>query len=827
MPSLTRVEAQQRAEIITVRTTEVVLDLTRQSRAEREFGSVTTIRFDARPGAETFLDFKGVRLHSVRLNGRELDRSSWQNDRIPLTDLAADNSVVVDGVMAYSNDGEGLHRHVDPADDKVYLYAMSFLDAGPRWFACFDQPDLKSRYSFRIAAPTDWTVHGNGPAEQVAPGEWMITPPQPLSTYFVTLIAGPYASLYTEHDGIGLGIHVRASLGDALRREAGDIFEVTGQAFDYYHRIFGVRYPFGEYHQAFVPDFNAGAMENPGCVTFRDSFIYRSRATRAERAGRAGVIAHEMAHQWFGDLVTMRWWDDLWLNESFAEYMAHRCCTEATSYPLWTEFGISRKAWGYVVDQSDATHPIAGNGAEDAQTALQNFDGISYAKGAAALRQLAGYLGDDVFLAGLRRHFDRYAFGNADFAELVASWSAAGGSNLEDWTKQWLLTAGVDTLRYGDGQLVRRPPADRPADRSHAIRLAGVTAEGNLVGEQPVVVAGETVSYRRPEDAVAVIPDAHDETWAKVRFDAQDWRRLKTLVSRITESGSRVVFWNSVRDQVRDAELDPREALALIGDQLADEPEDVVVNIMLQTAYRSLAGPYAPIGERAARLAEVWALADQILRTAPPGSDRQLIAFRSAIAASSDPDRLDAWRRGDDLPAGIVLDPDLTWAIVTRLCFLADRPEVIDQTLSADRSAAARVNAARARAALPSAEAKQRAYELLTKPAELSAYELYATAEAMFGDSAEQVELTRPYALTFFADMAATAGFRSGWVLGRVPTLGFPLPVTEPAVLAAAESVVAAPDTSPVIRRVLTEDVDQLRRALRSLQRFGSAADQR
>ncbi|MBO0810805.1 MAG: aminopeptidase N [Microlunatus sp.] len=838
MPSLTRVEAQQRASSITVRSTDVALDLSgRQGGGEREFGSVTTIRFDARDGAETFLDFKGVRLNSATLNGRDLDPAGWQDERIPLTGLAADNTVVIDGVMAYSSDGEGLHRHVDPADGNVYLYAMSFLDAGPRWFACFDQPDLKSLYSFEIIAPEHWTIHGNGPAiksaEPVEPAggpstgsttlaHWTITPPQPLSSYFVTLIAGPYASLDSTHDGIPLGIHVRASLGEALQREAENIFEVTGQAFDYYHRIFGVRYPFGEYHQAFVPDFNAGAMENPGCVTFRDSFIYRSRATRSQRAGRAGVIAHEMAHQWFGDLVTMRWWDDLWLNESFAEYMAHRCCTEATEYPLWTEFGISRKAWGYVVDQSDATHPIAGNGAADAQTALQNFDGISYAKGAATLRQLAGYLGDDVFLAGLRRHFDVHAFGNADFAELVDSWTAAGGQDLANWTKQWLLTAGIDILTFTDGRLIRTAPADRPADRSHAVRIAGVTAGGDLTGEQPVIVAGEPVGYQRPDDAVAVIPDAYDDTWSKLRFEPADWQALHGLVSSIREPGSRVVVWNSLRDQLRDAELDPLDALTMIIGQLADEPDDVVLNVILQTARRSLAGPYSPIAERAGRLAQVSALADRILQAAEPGSDRQLVAFRNAIPASSDLDRLNCWRLGRSLPPGIALDPDLTWAIVTRICFLSDRPEIIEETLAGDRSADAQVNAARARAALPTAAAKQQAYQLLTNPTELSAYQLYATAEALFGDSAEQVELTRPYALSFFADMAATAGFRSGWALGRIPTLGFPLAVTEPAVLAAAEVVLADETTSPVIRRVLTEDVDQLRRALRSLHRYSA-----
>ena len=262
---------------------------------------------------------------------------------------------------------------------------MSFLNAAPRWFACFDQPDLKSGYEMTVHAPPEWTVLGNGPSTCAVPGQWRIVPTAPLSTYFVTLVAGPYASVFDQHSvnglDIRLGLHVRASLARQLQDEAADLLEVTRASFDYYHRVFGVDYPFGEYHQAFVPDFNAGAMENPGCVTLRDQFIYRSRATAAERASRAGVVAHEMAHMWFGDLVTMRWWDDLWLNESFAEYVAHRCCTEATRYELWTEFGIVRKDWGAVADQAPSTHPVAGNGADDAISALQDFDGISYAKG--------------------------------------------------------------------------------------------------------------------------------------------------------------------------------------------------------------------------------------------------------------------------------------------------------------------------------------------------------------------------------------------------------------------------------------------------------------
>ncbi|QDP97856.1 aminopeptidase N [Microlunatus elymi] len=837
MPSLSQVEARQRAELITVRNTRITLDLGDQhGSGESEFGSISTVDFDATPGAQTFLDFKGVRLNRVTLNGRPIDTSAWSDERIALTDLQSTNTVVVDGVMAYSSDGEGLHRHVDPADGKIYLYAMSFLDAAPRWFACFDQPDLKSLYSLEVLAPADWTIHGNGPAvKDPSTGSgpltrWTITPQQPLSTYFVTLIAGPYASIYSEHDGIPYGIHVRASLGDALQREADDIFTVTGQCFDYYHRIFGVRYPFGEYHQAFVPDFNAGAMENPGCVTFRDSFIYRSRATRAERASRAGVIAHEMAHQWFGDLVTMAWWDDLWLNESFAEYMAHRCCTEATDYPLMTEFGIVRKAWGYVVDQSDATHPVAGNGAVDAATALQNFDGISYAKGAAVLLQLASYLGDDVFLTGLRQYFDDHRFGNAEFAQLVACWDAAGGVDLDRWTKEWLLTAGLDTVQIcsladGSRELVRTPPEQRPAQRLHAVAVAAVGDDGALITADRAVVGDLGQPVQRPDGAVAMVPDAHDETWAKIRFESADWSALTARLSRISDPRTRVVIFNSLRDQVRDAELDPQQALQVIIDNLGSESEDVIAASMLTFAQRTLAGAFAPVAQRASRLASVHRLADEMLAAAEPGSDRQLIAFRAAITSQVDQDQLDAWRREQQLPEGIELDPELRWAVVTRLCSLADRPEIIDETLRVDTSAAAQVNAARARAALPTAAAKQAAYRLLTEPSDLSAYELYATAEAMFGYSAEQVALTRAYALRFFDDIAGTAEFRSGWVLGKVPSLAFPMAITEPEVLARADRLRTSIEAPPVIARVMAEETDPLRRALASVQRFATSAN--
>ncbi len=391
MRSLTLTEARERSSLITVNSYAVALDL---DRGAELFGSRGTVTFTcAAPGADSWADLKASEIESITLNGAALDPATVVQGRLPLPGLDADNELVVVATMAYSHDGQGLHRATDPADDQDYVYGHLFLDAAPSVFACFDQPDLKAPYDVTVRAPQDWIVLGNGAATQTAPGEWTLATTKPLATYFVTVCAGPYVSVRDEHDGIPLGLHARASLQGPLERHAAEMFDVTKRSFDYFHDLFGIRYPFGEYHQVFVPEFNAGAMENPGCVTFRDQYLFRGAATRDELLSRANTISHEMSHMWFGDLVTMQWWDDLWLNESFAEYMSHRALVAATEYTdAWVDSSIVRKVWGYGAERSPSTHPVAGVEALDAQSALQNFDGISYAKGAAALRQLIAYV---------------------------------------------------------------------------------------------------------------------------------------------------------------------------------------------------------------------------------------------------------------------------------------------------------------------------------------------------------------------------------------------------------------------------------------------------
>ncbi len=441
---LRRTEAEQRAGQITVGTVSIEIDVTEPS--ADTFYSRTTINFTS-TGPESFVEFRGRELITASLNGEQVDPRAWRDGRIALRDLQPQNALTVEGRMAYAHDGEGLSRHRGPRGrpDLPVRHVVPGRGAALVRLLRPARPQGPGR-SCGSGRPTAGPCSATGPAGQLADGRWSITPTGPLPSYLITVVAGPYASVLDEHDGIPLGLHVRASLAEPLRAEAADLFQVTKDSFDYYHSRFARRYPFGEYHQAFVPDFNGGAMENPGCVTLRDTYIFRSRATRSERARRAGVVAHEMAHMWFGDLVTMRWWDDLWLNESFAEYLGQRCCSEATGYALWTEFGILRKDWGSVVDQSPSSHPVAGNDASDSQVALQQFDGISYAKGAAVLKQLAARIGDELFFAGLRRYFDAFAWGNATFADLIGLWVGVGADDLPGWAESWLRTAGMDTI---------------------------------------------------------------------------------------------------------------------------------------------------------------------------------------------------------------------------------------------------------------------------------------------------------------------------------------------------------------------------------------------
>jgi aminopeptidase N len=445
--NLTRDEAAERARLLSVDSYAVELDLTT---SPTTFGSTTVIRFScSEPGASTFADLVGAQITAITLNGRDIDPSAYSDSRIQLDGLAADNELRVAADCPYSRTGEGLHRFVDPADGRVYLYSQFEVPDARRVFTTFEQPDLKATFQFTVTAPQGWQVVSNAPTPEPEPVSddvslWRFEPTARMSTYITAIVAGEYAVVRDSYTGAGgeipLGVFCRQSLVEHL--DTDDILLLTRQGFDFFESAFGYPYPFGKYDQLFVPEYNMGAMENAGCVTFRDEYIFRSRQTVAAYETRANTILHEMAHMWFGDLVTMRWWDDLWLNESFAEWASHHSMVHATRFTEgWTGFSNARKGWAYRQDQLPSTHPIAADNA-DLEAVEVNFDGITYAKGASSLRQLVAWVGEEHFVSGLRAYFRDHAFGNTDLHHLMDALEAASGRDLESWTKEWLQTSG-------------------------------------------------------------------------------------------------------------------------------------------------------------------------------------------------------------------------------------------------------------------------------------------------------------------------------------------------------------------------------------------------
>ncbi|MDF1602526.1 aminopeptidase N [Nocardioides sp. YIM 152315] len=805
--SLQHAEAIARRELLDVEEYDVRLDLAAD---EKTFGSVTTIRFTSR-GGPTFVDLKPVRVNEIRLNGGALDVDLLERGRLPLETVEGLNELVVDAVMPFRNDGEGLHRSVDPADGRSYVYGMMFMDAAPSVFACFDQPDLKAPYSLHVEAPDAWTVIANAPGTNPEPGVWEFERSQPLSTYFVTLVAGPYHVIRDEHDGIPLGLSARASIAGALEADADELLTMTRQCFDEFHRVFGIRYPFGNYHQAFVPEFNAGAMENPGCVTFRDPLVFTSRVTRGMRIQRATTLAHEMAHQWFGNIVTPRWWDDLWLNESFAEYMGNRVTADVTEYDdAWVDNAYARRQWGLYADQRPSTHPVAGNGAVDASAALQDFDGISYAKGSSILRQLAASLGDEVFFAGAIDHFTQARFGNATMHDLFESWERAGAGDLSSFTSNWLRTAGPDTivLDRAAGVVRRTPPADHPADRAHTFRV-GIATDGKWSTRMLTVEGPETPFA---VDADAVVLDPYEDSWAVVQPDPATVAQLKTLLPDVEDEGLRAGIWNNVRSAFHEATLSPADVIDLV---VASPPVESTEDTKRRLGSWLLGDvlPLAPAGS----LERVHAAAREKVETTTTGSEHQLSALRMAISTATDPALLRSWLSAT--PAGVELDVDVRWRLLVRLAALGETdPEELLAALDAEPTAVSRVAHMKALVSLPTAEAKAHAWSVFTGALDVPNYELEAAGLGMWRGGQE--ELLAAYVDRYFDELPATVTVRSGWVLADATEFFFPVTSLSAETLARAQDLAADTSLDLSVRRRLADSADDLARKLATARAF-------
>ncbi|MGW2828037.1 aminopeptidase N [Streptomyces sp. NPDC001286] len=853
--NLTRDEARERAALLSVDGYEVSLDLRSavgEADAEpRTFRSVTTIRFRCNePGAATFADLIAPSVTSVSLNGKDLDPGQvFDGSRVLLEDLAAENELIVDAQCAYSRTGEGMHRFVDPEDGEVYLYTQYEPADSRRVFANFEQPDLKAPFRFEVRAPEGWTVWSNG-AGELTDGVWRFAETKPISTYITCVVAGPYHYVTDSYsrtlpDGTRLDIPLGAMCRKGLAPyfDADDVFLVTKQGLDFFHEHFDYPYPFGKYDQAFVPEYNLGAMENPGLVTFREEYIFRGKVTRASYEGRANVILHEMAHMWFGDLVTMVWWDDLWLKESFADFMGTFANVGATRFKdAWITFANRRKAWAYRADQLPSTHPITAD-IRDLQDAKLNFDGITYAKGASVLKQLVAYVGQDAFLEGARRYFKRHAYGNTRLGDLLSVLGETSGRDMAAWARSWLQTAGVNSLtpqvlldaegRVDELAVVQEAAESHPELRPHrvAVGLYRRTSEGALEryarAEVDVdgarTVVSELTGAEAPE---LVLVNDDDLTYCKIRFDETSLATLREHLGAMTDPLARALCWSALWNMTRDALLPAREFIGIVL-RFSGRESDIGVLQMLHAWANSALVHYTAPGRRETGGLLLAEGALRELRAAGPGSEQQLAWARFLATVASAPDDLRLLRgllEGTEKIDGLEVDQELRWAFLEPLAAhgVADEA-VLAAELARDDTASGKRHQVRCLAARPSEAVKAQAWAQVVESDALSNALVEATITGF--DQPSQRELTAPYASKYFEAIERVWEERSIQIGMDVVRGLFPALQDSQATLDAADAWLAAHgEAAPALRRLVLEARDDLARALRG-QACDAAAD--
>ncbi|MFJ8730122.1 aminopeptidase N [Streptomyces bauhiniae] len=844
--NLTREEAQQRADLLSVDSYEIDLDLS-GAQEGGTFRSVTTVRFDvAESGAESFIDLVAPAVREVTLNGDALDPAEvFKESRIALPGLLEGRNVLrVVADCAYTNTGEGLHRFVDPVDEQAYLYTQFEVPDARRVFANFEQPDLKATFRFTVTAPEGWTVISNSPTPEPKDNVWAFAPTPRISSYITALIVGPYHSVHSvyEKDGqsVPLGIYCRPSLAEHLDSDA--IFEVTRQGFDWFQEKFDYAYPFEKYDQLFVPEFNAGAMENAGAVTIRDQYVFRSKVTDAAYEVRAETILHELAHMWFGDLVTMEWWNDLWLNESFATFTSIACQASApeSRWPhAWTTFANSMKTWAYRQDQLPSTHPIMAE-IRDLDDVLVNFDGITYAKGASVLKQLVAYVGEDEFFRGVQAYFKRHAFGNTRLSDLLGALEETSGRDLKTWSKAWLETAGINILRPeletdADGVITsfavrQEAPAlpvgakGEPTLRPHriAIGLYDLDDAGKLVRVKRVeldvdgelTAVPELTGVRRP--AVVLLND-DDLSYAKVRLDEESLAAVTEHLGDFAESLPRALSWASAWDMTRDGELATRDYLSLVLSGIGKESDIGVVQSLHRQAKLAI-DLYADPAARETLLTRWTEATLAHLRTAEPGSDHQLAWARAFAATARTPEQLDlleALLDGSQTVEGLAVDTELRWAFVERLAAVGrfDEAEIAAE-YERDRTAAGERHAATARAARPTAEAKAEAWASVVESDKLP----NAVQEAVIIGfvQTDQRELLAPYTDRYFDSVKSAWDSRSHEMAQQIAVGLYPSVQVSEETLRKTDAWLTATEPTPALRRLISESRAGVERALKA-----------
>ncbi|MGN6578212.1 MAG: aminopeptidase N [Nocardioides sp.] len=851
--NLTRDEARTRAELLDVDAYLVELDLTTGS--TETFRSVTTLRFRCgEPGASTFADLVGAQIHHLTLNGRALDPEQvYADSRLQLDDLAADNELRVVADMRYSHTGEGLHRFVDPADDRVYLYSQCEVPDARRIYTTFEQPDLKATFTFTVKAPSHWKVVSNAPTPAPVDGGdgtavWSFPTTERMSTYVTAVVAGEYHEVLDTYSGkhgdIPLGHYCRQSVAPYL--DADELVRITKQGFDFFEEVFDFPYPFHKYDQLYVPEFNNGAMENAGCITLRDEYLPRSKQARWFFEQRANTILHEMAHMWFGDLVTMRWWDDLWLNESFAEWAATHAAAEATQYSdAWTGFTNNRKNWAYRQDQLPTTHPVAADN-HDLEAVEVNFDGITYAKGASVLKQLVAYVGLEEFLAGLRGYFAAHAFGNSEFADLLGALEATSGRDLDVWAKAWLQTSGVNVLApeftvaedgtYASFAVRQRTGEESTTLRPHRIRIGLYDrVEGRLVRRSVVEtdVTGELTEVadlagQRQPDLLLLNDD--DLTYAKIRLDERSLATVRDSIATIDSSLARALCWSAAWDMARDAELSAGDFVTMVLNGLGGETDDTAAKqlpVYVEIAINQFAHPSKRDGLRA-----TWEQGfRRLLEQAEPGSDHQLTfmkVFAGTHGKRTPPSSYSGAGRSSEAMAfmaglldgtesleGFTVDTDMRWILLTALASTGyvDRAR-IERELAADNTISGHEKAAAAIAVLPDPAAKEESWlkgaVREDVPNETQRHIAYTW------DVAGQGDLIAPYLEKYLAAAETMWEDRGVQIASTALEYMFPRSLISEEALERVDAWLATSQANPAAKRYVREGRADIVRALKA-----------
>ena len=825
--NLTRREAQDRAALISDIHYDVNLDLTA---GDDQFGSISTVTFRCRrPGSQSFIEFIGPAVSRAVLNGKELPAAAFDGGRIELPNLSAENTLTVSGTATYMHDGTGLHRFQDPIDMRIYMHSQFASYDAHRAFACFDQPDMKATYTFDVKAPSDWVVVSNTPGKRDG-ATWRFPKTKPMSTYLAAIVAGHYHSVHQDHRGIPLGIYCRQSLMSYL--DPDELFELTRQGLDYFEERFGYPYVFGKYDQLFVPEFSAGAMENAGCVTFTELYVFRSRVTEALRMRRSETLLHEMAHMWFGDLVTMRWWDGLWLNETFATYMGNLANVEATRFKnSWTTFAMSYKAKAKAQDQLPTTHPIVAE-IPDVESVLLNFDPITYEKGGAALKQLVAWVGEEAFFKGVATYFKRHEYGNTALADFLSPLEEASGRDLKSWSRAWLEQAGVNTIsakivtdgdRIKSLKLMQEATSEHPTLRPHRLRVGLFDIQGStLVRRRSVELDIEGASTPVPHLASERVPDLvlpndDDLTYTKIDLDGRSLATLKTHLCRLDDGLARAVLWEALWDMVRDAKLRVPDYLEISLANIDVETDAAIAGALIGRMTGAV-DRYANPGRRTVLRSQLATGAKQRLNRMTPGTDLQLLWTNAFIGMAREPGDV-AWVRGllDGTTRldGLEVDFAVRWSAVNALAAIGEAGEaVIDAELELDPTDQGHRAAAAARAARPLAEAKAEAWAAVTNK-DLSLAMKRAVASGFH--RADQEELLSAYVQQYFDSLMP---IWDSWVIEEA--LGFagamyPHVVITKSVAGLTDAWLAKGTEVPgPIERSLLESQDDLKRALRA-----------